>query len=179
MEHRARNIEIKARVLDVDRLRSRALTLASGPPERLRQIDTFFTAGSWPGRLKVREFADGSGEIIAYNRSDRSGPKTSTYTRVSCKNAQTVVAILGRVLRRRGIVVKNREVIMIGRTRVHLDDVEGLGTFVELEVVLTPEEPIEAGEREARELMVALNISADHLTAGAYIDLLEAQKERS
>jgi len=65
-------------------------------------------------------------------------------------------------------------VFLVGRTRVHRDDVRGLGTFIELEVVLRDGEPIAAGEHEARELLAALQITDTDLLAPAYIDLLEA-----
>jgi predicted adenylyl cyclase CyaB len=73
----------------------------------------------------------------------------------------------------RGRVVKRRELVIVGRTRVHLDEVEGLGAFVELEVVLGEGEPVDAGTREAHELMDRLGIPRDSLVPGAYIDLLE------
>ena len=62
---------------------------------------------------------------------------------------------------------------LIGRTRVHLDRVEQLGCFVELEVVLAPGEPVDEGHREARNLLRSLEVSESALVAGAYIDLLE------
>ena len=97
------------------------------------------------------------------------------YTRVACEDAPLLVEILSRMLTIRGGVVKQREVFMVGRTRVHLDQVEHLGSFAELEVVLDPVEPLEQGEREARQLMDALHIPATDLVAGAYIDLLQAR----
>jgi len=65
----------------------------------------------------------------------------------------------------------------VGRTRVHLDKVDGLGEFMELEVVLEPDEPAEAGQREAEELMAALGIGADELIEGAYLDLILARTD--
>jgi len=74
-----------------------------------------------------------------------------------------------------GVVRKRRTVRMVDRTRVHLDDVEGLGTFVELEVVLGDDEPAESGAAEARRLMAALGIQEDQLVSRAYIDLLQSR----
>ncbi len=171
------NVEIKARVDDLAPIRARAMALAGGPGERLRQTDTFFLVPS--GRLKVRTFADGSGELIAYERPDVAGPKTSTYTRIGCARGETLAEILGRVLPVRGSVVKEREVYLAGRTRVHLDRVERLGSFVELEVVLGDGEPIAEGEAEARRLLEALGVPPSALVASAYVDLLEAQDQRA
>jgi predicted adenylyl cyclase CyaB len=167
----ARNIEIKARVPDLDTIRAKAAMLASGPGEILEQTDTFFAVPR--GRLKVREFSDGSGELISYERPNQPGPKESVYTRFSCQNARALSQTLGRVLPARGTVVKRREVFLVGRTRVHLDRVENLGFFVELEVVLGAGEAVAHGEREAHELLEALEIPLAAWVASAYIDLLE------
>jgi len=167
----ARNIEIKARIPDLAPIRARAMLLASGPMQVIEQTDTFFVVPR--GRLKVRAFADGSGELISYERANESGPKESTYTRVKCEDAGTLCQPLGRALGVRGVVVKQRELFLIGRTRVHLDRVEGLGCFVELEVVLGPEDSLEKGHHEALELLRLLEIPERTLVAEAYIDLVE------
>jgi adenylate cyclase class IV len=167
----SRNIEIKARVADVASIRARAAALASGPAEIIDQTDTFFVVSR--GRLKVRAFADGSGELIAYERADTPGPKQSTYTRVGCRDARALAEALARVLPVRGVVVKRRELFLVGRTRIHLDRVENLGSFVELEVVLTADEPPEHGQQEARELIESLKIPEDGMVADTYMDLLE------
>jgi adenylate cyclase class IV len=125
------------------------------------------------GRLKVREFADGSGELIAYERPNQPGPRQSSYSRFACANARALSVTLGQVLPARGTVVKRRELFLIGRTRVHLDQVEGLGDFVELEVVLAAGEAAENGNRDAQLLLDALGIATAALIAEAYIDLLE------
>jgi adenylate cyclase class IV len=166
----ARNVEIKARVPDLAAIRAKALALALHPSETVHQKDTFFETPQ--GRLKVREFPDGSGELIAYERADHTGPKVSTYERMSCSDARALVRTLTAVLQTRGTVVKRREVVLVGRTRVHLDEVDNLGSFVELEVVMAADEPVEDGVREARELLRALEIPLDALVSGAYVDLL-------
>lgn len=167
----AHNLEIKARVPDLGRLRSAAASLAAQPGAVIEQRDTFFAVPK--GRLKVREFADGAGELIAYERPDDSGPKESVYTRVACQDASVLVRALGSVLPVRGEVRKRRELFIVGRTRIHLDAVAGLGSFVELEVVLGDHEPPEVGRQEAEALMQALSVSGADLVSGAYIDLLE------
>ena len=167
----ARNIEIKARVLDRTAIREKALALARNSPELVEQTDTFFVVPR--GRLKIREFADGSGELISYERHDEPGPKESTYTRVPCQSARDLSHALGRVLPLRGRVIKQREVFLVGRTRLHLDTVENLGSFVELEVVLQDNEHAQAAEHEARELMEKLGIQPQDLVPDAYIDILE------
>ena len=169
-----RNIEIKARIEDLGVVRTKAAALASGPAQVIDQVDTFFRVIR--GRLKVRAFADGSGELIAYERSDEAGPKQSSYTRVECHDAAALCEALSRVLPVRGVVSKHREVFLVGRTRIHLDVVNNLGSFVELEVVLRDGESPEAGRHEAHRLLEALDIPESNLIPDAYIDLLERRE---
>lgn len=168
----ARNIEIKAQVPELDALRAAVVALVSNPGETLEQEDTFFAVPN--GRLKVRRFSDGTGELISYHRADQPGPKESVYSRFLCQNARALSETLGQVLPVRGVVTKRREVFLVGRTRIHLDEVHDLGCFVECEVVLSEGESTEDGERVARELLHKLNIPTTRLIAEAYIDLLEA-----
>ena len=128
----ARNVEIKARIADPASLRARVTALATAPPAVLSQTDTFFVVPR--GRLKLRELGDGAGQLIFYERPDRPGPKTSSYTRVACADPRALAAMLGAALGVRGVVHKRRELFLAGRTRIHLDDVRGLGHFLELEV---------------------------------------------
>jgi predicted adenylyl cyclase CyaB len=165
-----RNVEIKARVGDLAEVRLRVSAVAS-QPQLLTQTDTFFLV--LQGRLKLREFGDGSGELIAYDRPNDAGPKESSYTVARLDNASAISEALTRSLAVRGRVVKRREVFFVGRTRVHLDQVEHLGAFIELEVVLRDGESTSAGERQAFELMDQLGISEIDLVPEAYIDLLE------
>lgn len=165
-----RNLEIKARVADRERIRELATKLASRPPERIEQEDTFFPAAQ--GRLKLRLLGDGGGELIGYERRDGYEPGESRYAVVPTSRPRELVDVLGRALGVRGVVRKRREVFHVGATRVHVDEVEGLGSFVELEVVLGPGDSTESGERRARELMRELEIRAEDLVDVAYIDLL-------
>jgi adenylate cyclase class IV/N-acetylglutamate synthase-like GNAT family acetyltransferase len=166
-----RNVEIKARVRGLAAVRARAVALASSSPVILRQADTFFSVEQ--GRLKVRDFGDGTGELIAYQRPNAAGPKTSEYVRVPC-DPELMCAALGAVLGAGSRVIKKREVVVAGRTRIHLDEVERLGSFVELEVVLREGESEREGQAEIPPLMAALGIAPASLVAGAYVDLLDA-----
>ena len=119
------NIEIKARVTDLAPIRAAIEPLADGPAHVLDQEDIFFAAPD--GRLKLRTFADGNGELIHYHRSDIAGPKTSHYTIAPTSDPDALRAILTSALGVLGVVRKRRWLYMVGQTRVHLDRVEGLG----------------------------------------------------
>lgn len=167
----ARNIEIKARIDSIDALLPRARALAGGAePVLIVQDDSFFACPH--GRLKLRDFGDGRGELIQYERADTSGPKTSTYVRSPTAAPATLREALSRALGPAGRVRKRRWLLLAGRTRLHLDRVEGLGDFLELEVVLAEGEDETAGHAEARALLGALGIGPEALLSGAYVDLL-------
>ena len=166
----ARNIEIKARVASIDALLPRVRALADRGPEPIAQDDTFFACAS--GRLKLRDFMDGRGELIAYERPDARGPKTSDYLIAPVADPAALRATLGRALGETGRVVKRRTLFLVGRTRVHLDRVDGLGEFLELEVVLRDGESAAQGMAEAQALLERLQVSAARLVSGAYVDLL-------
>jgi len=166
----ARNIEIKARIDDVSAMAAAVARLANEPPTEAIQDDTFFRCDA--GRLKLRSFLDGTGKLILYRRANAPGPKESWYTVSETHQADTLRETLTHAYGRVGRVHKHRTVYLIGRTRVHLDIVEGLGHFLELEVVLTENESPDAGVREAHDLMARLGVKPEQLVDGAYLDLL-------
>lgn len=166
----ARNVEIKARVDSLAVLEPLAAALSGQEPVSLEQDDTFFTCIH--GRLKLRAFADGTGELIFYRRADEAGPKESFYSISPTDAPDTLRETLTLAYGAIGRVKKHRVVFMAGRTRIHLDRVEGLGEFLELEVVLRDGESADAGYEEARTLMSSLGVAPTQLVPGAYLDLL-------
>ncbi|CCH06523.1 class IV adenylate cyclase [Achromobacter xylosoxidans] len=166
----ARNIEIKARVASLAAVESLAAALSGKEPVAIAQDDTFFACPD--GRLKLRVFSDGTGELIFYRRADDTGPKESFYVISPTSSPDTLRDALGLAYGVIGRVRKQRLLFMAGRTRIHLDRVEGLGEFLELEVVLRDGESAEAGMAEARELLASLRIAPEQLVSGAYLDLL-------
>ncbi|MEZ5658487.1 MAG: class IV adenylate cyclase [Burkholderiaceae bacterium] len=166
----ARNIEIKARLADPDGAREAVAALADRGPIRIAQDDSFFHCEN--GRLKLRAFDDGTGELIFYRRADQAGPKESFYVRSRTADPDELREALALAYGIVGRVRKLRSLYWVGRTRVHLDRVDDLGEFLELEVVLAQEEPAQAGIQEARELITRLGIAEDALIDRAYVDLL-------
>jgi adenylate cyclase len=168
-----RNIEIKAHIDSIAALEPRVAALARHGPELIEQDDTFFHCPH--GRLKLRTFADGRGELIAYDRPDELAPKPSSYSIVPVADPATLRATLARALGEAGRVKKQRLLFLVGRTRMHLDHVDGLGEYLELEVVLRDGEAAASGVDEAYSLLMQLGVQPASLIAGAYIDLLDAQ----
>lgn len=166
----ARNIEIKARVADWTAMAGRAQRLADEGPWTIQQDDTFFNCPD--GRLKLRDFGNGNGELIFYRRPDQAGPGQSEYRITPTEDPDGLRTVLADALGVAGRVRKQRELYLTGRTRIHLDRVEGLGDFLELEVVLGNDESSRAGAAEARFLMEQLHIADEDLVDAAYVDLL-------
>ena len=164
------NIEIKARVRDGEKLRKRAEAISDTPGELLIQEDTFFAVPA--GRLKLRRLAPSLGELIFYEREDLSGPKFSHYLVCRTSDPEGLHAVISSFLAVRGVVRKQRWLFKTGDTRIHVDEVEGLGAFMELEVVLQPGQSAEDGKAVAEDLMRKLGIHKADLVGGAYVDLL-------
>jgi len=164
-----RNIEIKARLHSVDELLARARALADGDVLVIDQHDTFFHVPH--GRLKLRAFTDGSAELIHYHRPDTAEPRASDYVRVPVADADALREALARGCGVIGQVRKRRLLLLVGQTRVHLDRVEGLGDFIELEVVLHDGQADDDGRAIAEHLMQRLGLADAPRLAGAYLDL--------
>ncbi|MGH8151072.1 MAG: CYTH domain-containing protein [Steroidobacteraceae bacterium] len=169
----ARNIEVKARVASLAEVETRARTLADQGPIDLTQDDTFFACAG--GRLKLRQLAPDRGEIIFYKRPDVPGPKLCEYTRVATPAPALLRSLLGDALGIIGRVRKRRRLYLAGATRIHLDEVEGLGSYLELEVVLGEGQSAAEGEAVARRLVAQLGVEPAQLVSGAYLDLLQGR----
>jgi adenylate cyclase class IV len=164
-----RNLEIKAAVPSLGPVRSRLRALEGARRHAtLRQADWYFRVPK--GRLKLRTVgARRGGELIAYLRPDRSSARTSEFQLLPAADAAGVRRLLEQMLGVRACVRKRREVWLYRNARIHLDTVDGLGCFVEIEVVVT------GGMPQARALMselrVVLDIKPMALLAGSYGEL--------
>jgi adenylate cyclase class IV len=182
-----RNVELKVARDAAALARTRALALAAGavPVGLLRQTDTYFHTPR--GRLKLRQIReDGQperAELIGYARGDVAGARESEYHIAAIADAPGLIATLEAALGVRVRVEKRRELLLLRHTRIHLDAVERLGNFVELETLVGAAEPgrdgaagvadTAAGARELREIAAALELPLEAGIPGSYADLLE------
>lgn len=169
------NVELKSRAQDVAKLIEAAARLSDSPPVRLDQDDTFFATPGGRLKLRVIDSTDGGGrrgELIFYTRADAPGPRESAYMIASTPEPDTLRDVLAAALGIVGRVRKRRTLYLAGQTRIHIDDVEGLGMFVELETVLPPGQPAEEGTRVTNRIAAALGIRDADLVDRAYVDLL-------
>ena len=172
------NVESKTRCKDLEAMACLAASLGARYEGRLDQVDTYFRVGQ--GRLKLREIAhhspggevSASSELIGYERPDESGARVSSYERTVIVDAQSTMTQLEATHGVRGCVRKRRNLWILDATRIHLDEVEDLGTFVELETV-SEKAPGAEEQHEHDRVWTALGLDAWDTVAGSYIDLLE------
>jgi homotetrameric cytidine deaminase len=163
-----RNVELKA--LDPDPARSLAVCRELGAEDRgvLRQRDTYFRTRS--GRLKLREEEPGGAVLIQYDRPDSPEARESRYRLTRVDDPEDLRASLDAALGTLVVVDKQRHLLLWEGVRIHLDTVEGLGTFVELEGVAPPESDLSAEEEKVARLREALGI--EEVLTDSYSDRL-------
>ena len=179
------NIEIKAKAMPVSLSRpmvkkttkandwNNQIKIArklSNREEKLIQEDTFFVCPE--GRLKLREQKAKEDYLIFYNRDNKSGPKHSEYFTYPTTDAKALKSLLSKSLGKTKIVKKKRLVFFVGQTRIHFDEVQKLGKFIEIEVCLKKNQTRLSGFDIAERIIKALNINKKDLVKSAYADLL-------
>jgi len=165
------NIEIKARARNFAEIKARAEQLSHTPGEVILQDDIFFHTPQ--GRLKLRVFSKNSGQLIYYTRPNQEGPKRSDYHISLTSDPENLKRVLELAYGVRGVVRKTRYLYLVGQTRIHLDDVENLGQFIELEVVMQEGQSDTHGQVVAEGLMASLGVERADLLEGAYMDMLD------
>jgi predicted adenylyl cyclase CyaB len=167
------NIEIKAILRNRTAAEAVAARLSGSAPETFHQEDFFFNCAG--ARLKLRVFAPDQGELIRYERGDIAAARRSRYLIARTADPKVLLDILTATLGRTGVVRKMRTLYLVGQTRIHIDQVEGLGEFLELEVVLQPDQSEQQGKSIAAVLLTDFGIDKEQIVAEAYIDLLSRQ----
>ena len=165
-----RNLELKARCTDLAAAATAAESLGATRQGLLVQTDTYFHVPH--GRLKLREHEGGRAELIAYSRPDHPQFRSSEYQVVPVSNPIELKSALATALGVRGEVRKHRELYLWHNVRIHLDDVSGLGTFIEFEAVLEPGESEVESLGRLEVLTRALKIQPGDRIAVSYSDLL-------
>ena len=172
MTEPSRNVELKAH--DPDPARTLERALAAGAEDRgvLRQRDTYFAVAH--GRLKLREEDPGGATLIAYARPDAASERVSDYRLVPVAEPEPLREALGAASGVSAVVVKRRRLLMWETVRIHLDEVRGLGSFLELEAVAEPGSDLTRERGQVAELRRLLEIPDDALREGSYADALTA-----
>jgi homotetrameric cytidine deaminase len=165
-----RNIEVKARDADPGRTLELALALGAEDRGEISQRDTYFARAR--GRLKLREQEPGETELIQYRRDHADEARTSHYRRVAAGAADGLREALDEAYGTLVVVEKRRRLLVWEEVRIHLDEVEGLGRFVELEAVAPADSDLTGEHEKVARLREELRIEDGALVAASYSDLL-------
>jgi adenylate cyclase class 2 len=167
--HPLRNVELKARDHDPEVTLAAALGHGAVDQGVLTQVDTYFAARE--GRLKLRE-EDGAATLIAYARADEAAARTSAYHLVAVPDPAALKAALDDALGTVVVVEKFRRLLLWQDVRIHLDAVEGLGTWLELEAVAAADSDLVAEHRKVAELRAVLKMVDEDVVATGYAAML-------
>ncbi|MGH2742073.1 MAG: cytidine deaminase [Thermoleophilaceae bacterium] len=165
-----RNVELKARDPQPERRLKLALALGADDRGEIAQRDTYFSHAR--GRLKLREQQPGETELIQYRRSDTPDARESWYRRVPVADGPAMREALDAALGTLVVVEKTRRLLLWENVRIHLDEIEGLGGFIELEALAAPDADLAAERDKVERLRAELEIADDSLVAGSYSDLV-------
>jgi adenylate cyclase, class 2 len=124
------NVEIKAKCSNPDLVRNYLLENNADFKGTDNQTDTYFNVPN--GRLKLRE-GNIENNLIYYERSNQAGPKQSHFHLVKVDDAAGLKEVLTKANGIKVVVKKKREIYYIRNVKFHIDEVPGLGTFMEIE----------------------------------------------
>lgn len=162
------NVEFKAELRDLDLARAICRRLGATPIASFEQVDTYFSVPS--GRLKRRETQGEPAEYIFYERANRTRPKLSHFSIYS--EAQAAERFGTTPLPTLVVVRKFRELFMLGSTRIHLDQVDGLGTFLEFESLVSRENNLADAHATIGNLRQQFTTALGEAISVSYSDLL-------
>lgn len=172
------NIEIKASYKNFDNARKICESMNAVYVGIDYQVDTYFKVPE--GRLKLRESNLGGAQLIPYIRPNLSGPKKSDYETIKVDNPLHLKKLFHQMLGIDIVVTKKREIYLIENVRVHLDEVEGLGSFFEFEAVYKNDTDNERDVEQSKieKLMLEFGIQVDSLQTESYLQLLKDERRK-
>jgi predicted adenylyl cyclase CyaB len=165
-----RNLELKARLESLETARQVARRLATEQQQRQVQTDVYFHCRH--GRLKIRHIEGGPAQLLWYARPDQQEVALSQYRLAEVPDAAAVELALAGALGIWLSVRKCREIYMYHNVRIHLDQVEGLGEFLEFEAVLGPTADEPTSQQRLDFLSSQFGIRPESLVEKSYSDLL-------
>jgi predicted adenylyl cyclase CyaB len=163
-----RNLEFKARIEAPAAALRRAREAGAELWGDLRQTDTYFAVPR--GRLKLRETAGFQAQLVYYERDESAPDRPSDYLTTPVGDGAALREALSRALGVVAVVRKRRTLLLLDTVRVHIDNVEELGPFLEVEVPVRADEA--AARREMSSLLAALGFAWDDCVRASYVDLM-------
>ncbi|HWD17971.1 MAG TPA: class IV adenylate cyclase [Verrucomicrobiae bacterium] len=167
-----KNLEIKARCGNWKMIQAALRRLGARRAGTLRQVDTYFHVPS--GRLKLREFSRTRAELIFYRRAENTSRRWSHYEIYDAPRPAILRQMLAAALGVKAVVQKRRVLYLHRNARVHLDEVKGLGKFLEIEIVEPP--TAAQGRVLLQELLREFALPERDFLRESYSDLILARK---
>jgi predicted adenylyl cyclase CyaB len=162
------NLELKARISSISEAVRAARSLHMRSKGILRQRDLYYNVPH--GRLKLRIINTCAAELIYYNRTDKKCCRYSDYYILPVSNPKLTNVLCTSAFGQKVVVEKKRRLYLYKNARIHLDDVRGLGAFIEFEVL------VKHGKQQAQTLLKFLSehfeIKRSAMIAVSYSDLL-------
>lgn len=164
------NIEIKARTLKADSIRQYLLNHQAELHGTDEQTDTYFNVAN--GRLKLRE-GNIENNLIYYQRTETAGVKQSNVELVKAEDGAGLRNVLTKALGVKAVVKKKREIYYIRNVKFHLDTLEKLGSFVEIEASNRFEDiPAEKLRQQCEAYMREFGVEEGDLVNMSYSDMV-------
>ncbi len=165
------NVEIKARCFHPEKVEAFLLqhnAIFKGTDD---QKDTYFNVPN--GRLKLRQ-GNIENNLIFYQRNNQAGPKQSDFELVKIDQGPELEQLLQHALGVKVIVEKKRKIYFLDNVKIHLDQLESLGSFVEIEAgnITAPDKTVEELHQQCQQLMEAFGIKEKDLLENSYSDML-------
>ncbi|MBK7096012.1 MAG: class IV adenylate cyclase [Saprospiraceae bacterium] len=171
-----KNIEIKARCTDPKKTEEILLSNGAEFKGIDNQTDTYFNVKE--GRLKIRQ-GNIENALIFYSRKNDSGPKQSKFQLYQSSDIEKLIPILTNSLGILTIVKKHRKIFFIDFVKFHIDHLDGLGDFVEIEVGdLSDTKTVEELESTCNFYIDLLQIQEDDFLCSSYSDMIHALSDK-
>ena len=170
------NIEFKAKLNNRNLAENIIAKYSQASPEILKQQDIFYNFK--PGRLKMRTVNSSESELIFYIRHNITGIKISKFNRIKLKNPRLVNSVLSKLMGKIGEVKKIRTLYLKENIRFHLDEVIGLGNFIEVEYILPKNERRELAEKKVDDIIKILKIKKKDFIDVSYMDMINKSKKK-
>jgi predicted adenylyl cyclase CyaB len=157
---------------DADPARSVGICEALGAADQgvLVQRDTYFEVPQ--GRLKLREVEGAPSQLISYARPDEAKERLSRYRLVEVSDPAGLKAVLSESLGMKIVISKQRRLFLWRDVRIHLDQVNGLGAFLEFEAIAPAHSDLSHEHEKVGRLREAFGIKSEDLIDCSYSDLL-------
>jgi len=168
------NLEIKARISDPKSAMKIARSINAQRVGSLDQKDTYYQV--LHGRLKLRQHGNGRSELIFYNRREKSYQRKSKFQIYPLDDSAQLHDLLRQALGVVGVVEKKRRLFLFKGTRIHIDDVKELGSFLEFEAPVKSD--LTSAKNALNFLIDKFHIHQQDFITGSYIDYLLKKKGR-